>query len=981
MNEQYSGTVPERRQQFDKTVPERRILDAVQPLFTTNLPWNLEADAHQEVARGCNLADQINAQKVKAMFLDEMVMIRLNLREISGDISARSFQLCLETASDLLAFLETLVRHDILMQPQPDITLCADSTPAPKNDKALGNDDGRKVPGFPLVLDWVYTWMFHMEEPKSVEPGLTETVIVCPQEGTGAPAEYCGTPKYPKLERLGRLLEDSGIPACHEFIHVHQRLSDFQDGIRKAWHLNKCLANLQKTAPTKRFRPPAPQRIPRTKWENTTPWDLSSRLFQKLYNSICQNQDHKVKLQLNGFDMDSFVTLPIHFNLFLPSCPTKDHWQECHCRAISPRKLNSLSEDVKIIIDLCDDVQSLIQRHHLPTILAIHFEVVEPGHKYYLWHDPEHQAHTSRHNQHEGAMPTISLDHLIRRGLLTDIPDGGVFGMNDKAVLALSLARCFLHLWGTNWLKDPWTADNIHFLAQSDEIWNPHHPFLHCSLDNSTPPSSNQARLSLFSFARLLLEIETGRRIDVDPSTVTEDDFEDIILSILDARGDRFGRREYNAAVDGCFHVFALVNKQRNEAGGMADELNIMRKAIYDAIVEPLEQNFNLIPNPTKALYVKRLHLDRKAGTYGPATFQPPLQQRTRKGGSTDSTMFFDGETVRVADERIARAAEFFTSMDRFHAQFMQPRITKSNGLQPVKIAVLDTGIEVENSTLQGVLDNIRDLRKASGFRDWRKSPIRGTKSFVASPDGDKDLVGHGTHVAWLALKTAPHVHLYIARVSASKQFDDNTAVVKAIEWAMDQGVDIMVLSFGSAYVDKTVSDAIDRATSARPHPTLVFAAASNSGLNSRPTFPATHGKVIGVYSLDGYGNDNGGLNPSRQSGNIYFGTLGVGIEMLWNDKKEARSGSSYAAPIAAGIAANCLFWLEDMAKKELLSQDQHTWLRTVEGMRYMFRKQAMGSDGDRAGILSLAPWVLWRRDLTDVDVCTILKEGMPLFR
>ncbi|KAK4652897.1 hypothetical protein QC762_503500 [Podospora pseudocomata] len=761
---------------------------------------------------------------------------------------------------------------------------------------------------------------------------------------------------------LGRIIQESGDRACHKLINFHQRMANFQEGVRKAWHLNKCLANLRKTAPTKRFRPPAAQRIPRTKWENTTPRDLSSRLFEKLYSSVCQNQDHQVKLQLNGFDMDSFLAPPIHFNLFLPSCPTNNLWQECQCRAIVPRNVNSLPEDVEMIVDLCEDIRALNENHHLPTVLAIHFEVVEPGHRYYLWHDPKYQLDTPQHFQ--DAKPTISLDYLICSGFLTDIPEGGVFGMNDKAVLALSLSRCFLHLWGAYWLKDPWTAGNIHFLARSDEIWNPHHPFIHCSLDNSSPTSSIQATISLVSFAKLLLEIETGTRIDVDPSSVTQDEFEDTII----------WKREYNAAVDGCFHIFALVNKQSNEAGGVVDELDMMRKAIYDAIVEPLEQNFNLIPNPSKALYVKKLHLERKRGTYGVATFQPEYHQPTRKRGSTDSTMFL------MVRSRVDRAAKFFDSMDRFHAQFIQPSITKSNGLWPVKIAVSDTGIEVDNSSLQGVLDNIKDPRKASGFRDWRRGSIRAVQSFVTSPGDERDVVGHGTHVAWLALKTALNVEVYIAKVSAGKQFDDNTAVVKAIHWAMDQEVDIMVMSFGSAYIDKGVSDAIDRAVTARPHPTLIFAAASNSGLNSRPTFPATHDKVIGVYSLDGYGNDNGGLNPSRKPGGTYFGTLGVGIEMLWNNKKEARSGSSYDAPIAAGIAANCLVWPEHMLKKGYFSQDQYTWLRTIEGMRYMLSKQAMGSNGDRVGILSLAPWVLWRRDLTDVEVCTILKEGMPLF-
>lgn len=664
-----------------------------------------------------------------------------------------------------------------------------------------------------------------------------------------------------------------------------------------------------------------------------------------------------------------------------------------------------------MIVDLCEDIRILGHHQHPSPRLGMHFEVVEAGNRYYLWRDaPDNEGNTRQ--QYGGAVPTVSLDHLIRHGFLTDVTDGGLFGMNDKAVLALSLARCFVHLWGTNWLIDPWTADNIHFLASSDEIRNPHHPFVHCSLNTTGPSTQSRARQSLFSFAQLLLEIETGTRIDVDISSADEDEFEDTIADILESRGDRFGRREYNAAVAGCFHVFALVNKQRNSASGTPDELSIMRKAIYDAIIEPLEQNFNQIPNPAKALYVKRLHLGQKGGSYGLASFHQQREPPGRRGSPHvgDTAAFFDGETLATYDEyvlslcsspnqdvlngegpfrltelrfrRVVRATRFFDSMDLFHTQFIQPKATSSNGLKRVKIAILDTGIEVENSSLQGVLDNIKHSRKDSGFRDWRKSPIRAVQSFTTSPDSsEKDIVGHGTHVAWLTLKTAPDVDLYIAKVSCGKQFDDTAAVVKAINWALDQEVDIMVMSFGSSYIDRRISDAIDHATITRPHPTLVFAAASNSGLNSRPTFPATHDKVIGIYSLDGYGNDNGGLNPSRQPGDTYFGTLGVGIEMLWDDKKEARSGSSYAAPIAAGIAANCLVWLEDMLTRGFLSQEQYKWLRTIEGMRYMLRKQAMGSNGDKVGILSLAPWVLWRRDFTDVEVCALLKEGVPLFR
>lgn len=38
----------------------------------------------------------------------------------------------------------------------------------------------------------------------------------------------------------------------------------------------------------------------------------------------------------------------------------------------------------------------------------------------------------------------------------------------------------------------------------------------------------------------------------------------------------------------------------------------------------------------------------------------------------------------------------------------------------------------------------------------------------------------------------------------------------------------------------------------------LFFAAASNFGKNEPRTYPASDTNVIGVYALDGYGNDSG---------------------------------------------------------------------------------------------------------------------------
>lgn len=184
----------------------------------------------------------------------------------------------------------------------------------------------------------------------------------------------------------------------------------------------------------------------------------------------------------------------------------------------------------------------------------------------------------------------------------------------------------------------------------------------------------------------------------------------------------------------------------------------------------------------------------------------------------------------------------------------------------------------------------------------------------------------------------------------------------QAIDWAVENEVDIINMSFGSRFEVPGVREAIRRSANTTPKETILFAAASNSGINSERTFPATDSRVIAVHALDGKGNDLGGLNPSREGYYPNFGTLGLGIPTLWDGRVEYKSGTSYAAPIAAGIAANCIEWLDYMQDTGLLTPDQYASLRRPEGIRYMFAKQAK-KIGD---LLSVAPWNLWKENPLD---------------
>jgi hypothetical protein len=88
------------------------------------------------------------------------------------------------------------------------------------------------------------------------------------------------------------------------------------------------------------------------------------------------------------------------------------------------------------------------------------------------------------------------------------------------------------------------------------------------------------------------------------------------------------------------------------------------------------------------------------------------------------------------------------------------------------------------------------------------------------------------------------------------------------------------------------------------------------------------------------------------------FMTLGIAVECTSlkdpkNPKEELKSGTSYATPIAAAIAAQILYVTECLMD---VNPTALKCLRTRKGMRKMF--ELMCEDKDTSGYRFLAPWV-----------------------
>lgn len=137
----------------------------------------------------------------------------------------------------------------------------------------------------------------------------------------------------------------------------------------------------------------------------------------------------------------------------------------------------------------------------------------------------------------------------------------------------------------------------------------------------------------------------------------------------------------------------------------------------------------------------------------------------------------------------------------------------------------------------------------------------------------------------------------------------------QAIKWAVLQwDVDIISISLALAEEHDDINEEITQAVSPLYYtrPRIVFAAAGNEKLHGLRAFPARKEGVIAVHSTDGSG-EWVKLNPNPES-KLNFSTLGESIRIRWPDpsnpgelKDNYISGSSFATPIAAGIAANVL--------------------------------------------------------------------------
>jgi hypothetical protein len=218
-------------------------------------------------------------------------------------------------------------------------------------------------------------------------------------------------------------------------------------------------------------------------------------------------------------------------------------------------------------------------------------------------------------------------------------------------------------------------------------------------------------------------------------------------------------------------------------------------------------------------------------------------------------------------------------------------KFTWSGTGKNVNVYVVDTGIRTTHTEFQGRATSVYDA--------------------VKDGNGSRDCNGHGTFVAGLiggyTYGIAKEVKLNSVRVLDCSGNGSSSNIIAGINWitANAQRPAVVNISFGGAR-----NDAIDNAIMKSIDSGIVYiVAAGNDNVDASNISPARVPQALTIGALD-QGQHRAGF--SNYGGVVDFYLPGVGVYSAFSTSNTAQalsSGTSMAAPIAAGMAAVALEW------------------------------------------------------------------------
>ena len=201
-----------------------------------------------------------------------------------------------------------------------------------------------------------------------------------------------------------------------------------------------------------------------------------------------------------------------------------------------------------------------------------------------------------------------------------------------------------------------------------------------------------------------------------------------------------------------------------------------------------------------------------------------------------------------------------------------------------VKVAIVDSGVAPNHPKI---------------------GPMAGGIALTVGPDGASrqstdhaDCAGHGTACAGIIRRKAPAAALYSVRIFNESLQADSRLLIAAIEWCIEQDMDIINLSLGT--IEVTQRDALLQLCQQAADQDILMVAAEHE--EGRESYPAHLPQVIGVGAGPLQGLYDYYHRPRAAIECIARGDL---QRLCWLEPPEVMlAGTSFAAPHITGLLA-----------------------------------------------------------------------------
>jgi subtilisin family serine protease len=240
-------------------------------------------------------------------------------------------------------------------------------------------------------------------------------------------------------------------------------------------------------------------------------------------------------------------------------------------------------------------------------------------------------------------------------------------------------------------------------------------------------------------------------------------------------------------------------------------------------------------------------------------------------------------------------------------------------GDRSIVVAVVDTGIDYNHPDLKSNMwVNQAEAQGLAGVDDDGNGvvdDINGINAFRNNGD-PQDGNGHGSHCAGVI--GAAHNTIGIAgimknvQLMAVKIFSDRgrtktSAIVKGIDYAIENGANVMSNSWGGSRSSQAISDAVKAASDAG----IVFVAAAGNGnrsgrgidIDRSPVYPAAYDfdNIVSVGSITASGERSSFSNFGKQKVDLFAPGSSI-ISTYKRGKYKSLSGTSMATPHVSGV-------------------------------------------------------------------------------